>query len=105
MTTPITVLVPIKLAKGKTEDDLLAASEVFENEFVSKQAGVKRRELVRKGNGEYIDIVQFRSAEDMEDVIEQEKTSPVCHAFFLVMDLENMDDSEMAIYPSLATYC
>lgn len=105
MTTPITVLVPIKLASGKTEDDLLAASEIFEKEFVSKQSGVIRRELVRKGEGEYIDIVQFRSSRDMEDVIEKEKNSPVCDTFFALMDMQNMDDSQMAIYPSLATYC
>jgi len=57
MTKAVTVLAPIKLAAGKTEADLLMASATFEKEFVSKQTGVVRRELVRKSDNEYIDIV------------------------------------------------
>ena len=104
MTTAITVLASITLAAGKTEADLLTASNIFEKEFVSKEAGVVRRELVRRGDNEYIDIVQFRSMKDMEEVMEKEKSSQVCHDFFSVMDLENMDDSQIVICPSLATY-
>ena len=99
------MLASIKLAAGKTEADLLAASDIFEKEFVSKEAGVVRRELVRKGGNEYLDIVQFRSKEDMEAVMEKEKTNPACHAFFAVMDLENLDDSQVVVCPSIATYC
>ena len=104
MTTAITVLASIKLAAGKTEADLLTASGIFEKEFVSKEAGVVRRELVRKGDNEYIDIVQFRSMKDMEEVMEKEKTTPTCHDFFSMMDLDNIDDSQIAVYPSLVTY-
>lgn len=104
MTTAITVLASIKLSAGKTEADLLMASDIFEKEFVSKEAGVVRRELVRKSENEYIDIVQFRSMEDMEAVMEKEKTNEVCRDFFSVMDLENMDDSQVVVYPSIATY-
>ncbi len=105
MKTPITVLAPIKLAAGKTEADLLAASDRFQEEFVSNQPGVLRRELVRKAAGEYIDIVQFQSSEDVEDVTDKEKTSTVCQAFFAVMDMSDMDEAaDLDLYPSLATY-
>ena len=107
MTTPITVLAPIKLATGKTEADLLAASERFQREFASLQPGVIRRELVRKGDGTYLDIVQFRSMKDAEEIMELEKESAVCHAFFAVMDMDmdsaDESDAEM-FYQSLATY-
>jgi hypothetical protein len=102
--TAITVLASIKLAEGKTKADLLTAPGIFEKEFVSKEAGVVRRELVRKGDNEYIDIVQFRSMKNMEEVMEKEKTKSACHDLFAVMDLENMDDSQIAVYPSIATY-
>ena len=104
MAKAITVIAPIKLAANKSEADLIAASEIFEKEFVSKESGVVRRELVRKGVNEYIDIVQFRSREDMLAVMEKEKTCAICHAFFSVMDLDNIDDSQMLICPSIATY-
>lgn len=105
MNNPVTVLAPIKLAAGKTEADLLAASEKFQTGFVDKEPGVLRRELVRKPDGDYLDIVQFRSAEDVGDIVEKEKKSEVCHAFFAVMDMTDMDmDAEMDMYETLATY-
>jgi hypothetical protein len=104
VTTAITVLASIKLAPGKTEADLLTASDSFEKEFVSKEAGVVPREFVGKADNEYIDIVQFRSMKDMEQVMEKEKSNSACHDFFSVMDLENMDDSQIVVCPSIATY-
>ena len=104
MATPVTVIVPIKLKSGKSEADLLAASDRFQTEFVNHQAGVVRRELVQKSAAEYLDIVQFRSVKDAEDIVEKEKESAACHAFFSVMDMGDMEDSELDFYPSLATY-
>lgn len=101
---PVTVLAPIKLAKGKTEADLLAASDVFQKDFVAHEAGVLRRELVRKEDGSFLDIVQFRSAEDAKEVMAREMESEVCHRFFAVMDLEGAEDAEFELMPSLATY-
>lgn len=105
MSEPITVLAPIKLASGKTEADLLAASGRFQENFVSRQQGVLRRELVRTADGEYLDIVQFRSAADAEKVMEAERSSPDCMEFFSMMDLSDVDmEAEMPMYRSLATY-
>lgn len=105
MTTPITVLAPIRLAAGKTEADLLAASERFQREFVNDQSGVIRRELVRKGEGTYLDIVQFRSMKDAEEILELEKGSAACQAFFAVMDMDSADESDGEMFhQSLATY-
>ncbi len=104
MTTPVTVLVPIKIAEGKTETDLLKASDRFHQEFVRHQPGVLRRELIRTPEGEYIDIVQFRSTEDAHDVMAKEQDSEACHAFFSIMELGDMNEEEMVFYPSLATY-
>ncbi len=103
--SPVTVLAPIKLAEGKSEADLLAASAVFQKDFVAHEAGVLRRELVRKPDGTYLDIVQFRSHEDYLDVVRKEMESPVCASFFSVMDLSDFDpDAEMDVYVSLETH-
>lgn len=105
MTNPITVLAPIKLGEGKTEADLLIASDRFQKDFANDQPGLIRRELIRTGNGEYLDIVQFRSIEDAEAIIELEKESPACHAFFSVMDMESADESaDIVFHESLETY-
>ncbi len=108
MHQPITVLAPIKLAEGISEADLLAASDKFQIEFVDKEPGVLRRELVAKPDGGYLDIVQFRSREDAMQVMEKEKTSAVCHAFFSIMDLEADAETDtigdMPLYSILAIY-
>ena len=105
MANPVTVLAPIKLAAGKTEADLLAASDRFQKEFANAQPGLIRRELVRTGDGKYLDIVQFRSVEDAKAIIEKEKESAACHAFFSVMEMDANDaDGSVDFYPSLATY-
>jgi len=103
--SPVTVLAPIKLAEGKTEADLLAASAIFQSDFVAKEPGVLRRELVRKPDGTYLDIVQFRSHEDYLEVARKEAESPVCETFFSVMDLSDFDpEAEMDVYVSLETH-
>jgi hypothetical protein len=103
--SPVTVLAPITLAQGKTETDLLAASKTFQQDFVAHEVGVLRRELVRKPDGTYLDIIQFRSHEDYLDVVKKEMESPVCAAFFSVMDLSGFDpDAEMEVNLSLETH-
>lgn len=102
---PVTVIAPIKLAEGKSEADLLAASLIFQNDFVAHEPGVLRRELVRKPDGTYLDIVQFRSEDDMADVVKREMESPACASFFSVMDLSDFDpDAQMDVYVSLETH-
>ncbi len=98
----VTIFAPIKLAEGKTEADLLAASAIFQTEFVAHEPGVLRREIVRDPNGGYIDIVQFRSAEDVADIMKKEMESPVCRDFFSVMDIAA--EPEIELYPVLASY-
>lgn len=105
MSSNVTVLVPMKLATGKTEADLLSASEKFQNEFAAKQPGIIRRELIRTGEGQYMDIILFKSKKDAEDVVAAEANSPVCHEFFSNLDLSDMDmDAEIDYHTSLAVY-
>lgn len=98
----IVVLAPVELAEGKTEADLLAASKRFEEEFAKHQPGILRRELVRKSDNSYIDIVHFRSQQDLESVMEKEQTSAVCLDYFSVMKAG--DDEDISICESLEVY-
>lgn len=101
----ITIMAPIKLAPGKTEPDLLAASALFQSNFVAHETGILRRELVRAPDGTYIDLVQFRSEADFQDVLKKEMESPDCAAYFAVMDLTDFDpETPMDTYVSLETH-
>ncbi|AJQ94916.1 hypothetical protein [Gynuella sunshinyii] len=102
MNQTITVLAPIKLAAGNTETELLNASERFQAEFVRHQPGIIRRELVRRDNGQFMDIIQFKDRKSLEEVMAEEQQSEVCLAFFAIMDMSS--DTHIEICESLNTY-
>ena len=93
-------LAPFRLKAGITEDDLVKTSNDFEEQFVQKQQGIHRRILVKDGTGGYADIVFFADADAIDRVLEAERSSEVCAAFFAIMD---HDDSHR-VYEVLKTY-
>ena len=106
MYKPITVLAPFRLAEGVSEADLLNGSDTFQAQFVDKEPGVLRRELVAKEDGGYLDIVQFRSQEDALKIMEKEKTCSICHQFFALLAMDDSSEAEsgMSFYSTLAIY-
>src|SRR4029453_13753583 len=93
-------LAPFKLKHGVAEETLLNTSEEFENLFVRKQDGILRRILVRDHDGGYADIVFFEDEKAIERVLEAERHSDVCAAFFSIMD----DDGSHRVFEALKTY-
>jgi len=104
LTETITVLATSTLAPGVSEAEFIEASNQFQNDFVSRQPGVLRRELLRKESGDYLEIIQFRSARDLADVLEKEKTSEACHAYLQKIVMDETNDSGLETCASLATY-
>lgn len=78
-------LAPIHLKKGVDEAKLLETSEAFQRNFVSRQAGIIRRVLLRAKHGGYADLVFFESKEAAERVAEAEATSEHCQALFQLL--------------------
>lgn len=101
----IVELATIQLAPGKTEADLIAASNVFQRDFLAAQPGFLRRELVRKSDREYADIVHWRSQSDAQAVMDKVAQSPACAAYFSVMHMPEADASGgVELFTSLAVY-
>ena len=105
LSTVIVELATINLAEGKTETDLIEASDKFQKTFLDHQSGFIRRELVRNAKGGYIDIVHWRSQEDIDTLMKIIESSPEIHQYFSVMkfDPENPDEgvehnSSLAVY-------
>lgn len=104
MTNPVTMIIPIKLAEGKTEGELLKASHNFQTKFATHEKGILKREFLKKSATEFIDIVQFRTAADIQDIMEKEKTEPTAIAFFALLDPAGTNEADLVPYESLATY-
>lgn len=87
------------LEAGVTEAELVAASDRFQSEFVVEHPGVLRRLLVAELDGGYADIVLFADEQAIDEVMEAEQDSAVCHDFMALWD-----DVGMHTYRVVKTY-
>jgi hypothetical protein len=95
------VIAPIRLKPDITQEMLLAASDDFDRRFVKTQDGIIRRMLVKGAYpADYADIVYFADQDAIERVIEAERTSEVCAAFFSIME----GDDNYHVYEVIRTY-
>jgi len=92
MSDRIIELALIKLAEGKTEHELIKASETFQEQFLSGQNGFVRRDLVRKEDGTYMDIILWESRAHADAIFEKAQKSEAVGMYFSLMDFdpENM---------------
>lgn len=94
MSDRIIELASIKLAKGKTEHELIMASEVFQEQFLNGQDGFVRRDLVRKEDGTFIDIILWESRAHADSIFAKAQKSDAVGQYFSLMDFnpENMGE-------------
>ena len=99
------MLAPTRLKPGVDEATMLAASDRFETDFVSKQSGIIRRHLLRDGKGGYADLVFFESKETADKVIEAEMTSPDCALLFSLLEMdEGQPDMGVLSFEQIKAY-
>jgi heme-degrading monooxygenase HmoA len=105
MTRPIVETARITLASGKTEADLVAASDTFQSAFLDRQPGFLRRELLKLDDREFLDLVHWQDQAAADAMMTEAMTSEACAAYFAVMDMSAEDPAAgVAHYRSLATY-
>ncbi len=88
MTNTVLEFAKITLAPTASEADLLAASATFEAEFLTKQDGFIRRDLVRTGDGTYADVILWESREKADAVFAAAQTSPAADGYFEMMHMD-----------------
>ena len=95
MTDQVLELATITLADGATEAQLLAASDHFQRAFLSGQDGFLRRDMVRRGDGTYSDVILWESRAHADAVFEKAQKSEACGAYFglMKMDPDTMDEA------------
>ena len=104
MSSPIIEIATIRLRRGVSEAALVEASEKFQ-EYLDGVAGFMRRELLRQSDGEYADLVHWRSQADAEAMMAAAASTPECLAYFSLMDIEGMDPTHgVQHFASLAVY-
>ncbi len=93
MVQKIIELAQIRLAQGKTEQDLLQASETFQSEFLNGEDGFLGRDLVRRKDGTYLDVIRWESQAQADAVFERAQDSEAAGQYFSMMafDPDNME--------------
>jgi hypothetical protein len=76
---------PFELKEGTDAKALVAASENLQKEFLEKQKGFIKRELVKKSTSEYVDIVYWANKADADSAVENAMESSVCFSYFQLM--------------------
>lgn len=101
MTAQVIEIAKIKLAADVSEDELIAASDRFQREFLAGQPGYLGRDLVRIAEGSYADIIRWEGADAAQAVLTKLSASPACRDYFSIMDA----DDGVALHPVLSSYC
>lgn len=104
MTDPIVEFAKIQLAPGCTEADLLAASETFQTDFLNGQEGFLRRDMVRKADGIYLDVILWQSRAHADAAFERAQNSDAAGNYFQQMQFDPEDtDAKPEYFPLVAS--
>lgn len=95
--TPVIEWAPFELKEGIDEAVLLEASEALQDEFLSKQPGFIRRELLRGEGRTWVDLVYWENGSAIEEAMKNVAGSPVCYRYFQLMVGANHDEPESGV--------
>ena len=84
---------PFTLVEGVDEATLLAAADALQTGFLAAQSGFVRRELLRAGSRQFVDIIYWRSREDVEAAGRLVMDNAAAQKYFQLMAPPSEDDS------------
>jgi hypothetical protein len=88
---------PFTLAAGVTEQELLDASQALQEDFLARQPGFVRRELLKGSGREWADLVYWESAELAQDAMKAAAASAVCLQYFNLLEMADPDHPEAGV--------
>lgn len=108
MTDQVIEFAPFHLADGKTEADLISASERFQAEFLDGQNGFVRRSLVKHADGAYADIVVWANSAVSKEAVAAAGQHSAGQAYFSHMDMNRPHEARqpgaMEFFSVVSTY-
>ena len=79
---------PFIKAAGVDDQQLIMAADIVNAAFLTKQNGFISRELVKKNDREYADILHWRTKADAQSAGEKVFNCVPCGGYFALMDME-----------------
>lgn len=96
---------PFSVREGVAEAALIAASEKLQRDFLARQDGFVRRELVKGQDRNYVDLVWWNSMDSAEAAMSKVMESTVCREYFALMEPHQADAGAGVLhFQSVRTY-
>ena len=83
--TQIVEWAPFSLKEGVAELTMLEAADLIQKEFLGKQEGFIKRELLKGPNNSWVDVLHWESNEAAEKAMQNVMTSKACQQYFQCM--------------------
>ena len=87
---------PFTLVEGATETQLLQASADLQTEFLARQPGFVSRELLRRSEREWCDLLYWESEQAVQAAMAKVADHPTCLRYFQLMET-NHDDAHNGV--------
>ncbi len=95
---------PFVKASDITEQRLVAAADSVNANFLILQKGFIKRELVKKSDNEYADIIHWRTRADAISAGEKVMDCDKCNEYFKLMDMEASAGEGFAHYDIIKSW-
>ena len=79
---------PFIIANGVTEQQLIIAADRVNHKFLIKQSGFIKRELIKKSDVEYADVIHWNTKKEAAAAAEKTFNCSECSEYFKLMDME-----------------
>ena len=76
---------PFSLADGVDESTLMAASDALQTEFLNRQTGFIKRDLVRMADRKWADVLYWDNRESVEQALQEASKNPAALNYFQLM--------------------
>ena len=79
---------PFSVVEGVSDEALIEMSQRLQSEFLEKQHGFIKRDLLKSPDGGWVDLVYWASEEDAQLAMKNSMESAICGEYFglMVMD-------------------
>jgi len=79
---------PFIKSSGVTDEQLIAAANSVNSDFLIKQKGFIKRELIKKNDNEYADVIYWETKTDAVTAGEKVSTCVKCNEYFKLMVMD-----------------
>ena len=92
MTGKVTIeLARFRLTAGTDDKTFITKADHLQNEFLTKQSGYIKRQLLKGDEGVWVDVVYWKSRRDLLHAVTQMQEDPSAAGFMQSIDPDSVD--------------